>query len=181
MRFADTPTATSSLSSGISPSQTTTGSNTMTASPTMAPYKFLTSSIVVLRLGTGAPITIGTLGQPLFLDEYAVPAVGSNSSARATLIRSVPLPANAGNDSCTGTLSGSTFEGGGSNSFDGRFITLPCWVNSAYTNNGFSNSYTYRHIARIGANSDVKLLKFNDPGTGKLRGAVSLPVQCSAE
>ena len=171
--FTNTPTL--SKSAGSTSSITSSLTASPSASATVAPYKFLTSSIVVLRLGTGDAIPVTNLAQPLFLDEYAI-GTNANGSTVATVIRTVPLPSDAGWASCTGTIPGvsPTNEGGGSNSWDGRFITLPCSAGPVGTANVYSTTYGARHVARINAASDVKMVEFTDPNTANLRGAASI-------
>ena len=68
-----TSTATESLAAGVSPSAT---SSLTSATATRAPWIFATSSIVVSRLGTGAPIPITHVAQPYFVDEVTIAPSG---------------------------------------------------------------------------------------------------------
>lgn len=157
-----TNTATSSLSPGVS------GSPTNTASPSSAPYKFSPSSILVWRLGSGAPITTN-IAQPYFMDEWAISADG----ASASVIRTIPMP-TSGDAACSGSLL-TTFEGSATTSFDGRYVVTQCWTGPVGTTNVNSNSsWPLRQINRIGAASDLKFTRYSDIGTQNVRGVATL-------
>ena len=109
-----------------------------------------TSHILVWRMGDGTAPAVASNAQPYFLDSYAIAADGSF----ATLARTIAMP-TTGTNACTG--SGTTvMEGGGSLSFDGRYLTTPCFTGPVGTTTVNSNSaYPQRQINRIRADGAV--------------------------
>lgn len=178
-------TPSGSLTAGVTASASPSFTPSQSATPSSAPWKFAPTSIVVLRLNNGAPLSSVYRSAPLFLDEYAVPGVttddvGGATTATAatspTLLRSVPLPASTTNYSCTGSLAGPTFEGGGSLSFDGRYLVLPCQPGAAGALSVFSYAVSgvpHRQVARVSAGSTVTLTAYADSTATNLRGAAS--------
>ena len=164
------PTGTSTLSGGAIASVTNSATASPSVTPSVSPYKFSTSSIVVLRLGNGDPAPNLLAALPYFLDEYSVSGDG-----QATLTRTLAMPATNGNESCTGTLNGAFLEGGGSNSFDGRFIVLPCSPYSVGSLSVTGTAYPDRHVVRVNAASQLRAWVFSAAnGIGNMRGAATV-------
>jgi hypothetical protein len=176
-------TPSGSLTAGVSASTSPSQSPSPSVTPSSAPWKFAPTSIVVLRLNNGAPLSSVYRSAPLFLDEYVMPGVTTDdvdgsapTAATPSLVRTVPLPASSGNYSCTGSLAGPTFEGGGSLSFDGRYLVLPCQPGAAGALSVFAyavSGVAHRQVARVSAGSDVTLTAYADSTASNLRGATS--------
>ena len=161
-------TSTASLPAGVSPSSTGSLTPSSSASPSLAPYVFNPASIVVWRLGSGAAIQTASAASPYFVDEVSVSADG----ASACVIRTIPMP-TSGDAACTGSMS-TVVEGGGSLSWDGRFLVMPCFTAPVGTTAAATNSsWPFRQIVRVGADSDLKFIRWSESTAGNIRGAAT--------
>ena len=108
IQFAPAPPMSPSASPAATPSTTPPPSSTTTpsASPSIAPSPFVSGSIVVLRLGTGAAPMVSNVQYPLFLDSFSTTSLSAVVPVNVTTpVTTVPLP-SAGNGLCTGQNSG---------------------------------------------------------------------------
>jgi hypothetical protein len=164
------PTATESLPAGVSPSPTASVTPSASPSPTRAPYVFQTGNLVLWRLGNGSAIPAGsTAAHPYFFDEATL----TGGATSASVVRSIALP-TTGTTACTGAVS-TLGEGGGSVSWDGRYLVVPCFSAPVGTASvSTTSAWPNRVIVRLGADSDVRSVRWPEVTAGNLRGAATL-------
>jgi hypothetical protein len=121
------------------------------------------------RFGDGAPPA--ALGAPLpyFLEEWSI----GGDATSASVARTIAMP-TTGQNACTGSNT-TTWEGGGSLSWDGKYLVTQCFTAPVGTLSAAQSNplYPQRQINRFRADGVVHHIRYTDISTGNVRGVAT--------